>query len=146
MGWTRNPMQPEFSRRGPIPFANPTVPFRAQRPVVLVVSTDSDLREASARALAREGYAVVTAAHGGHAVLACLRAGHVDVLAADLSMEDLSGPALAARLRRLCPGMSTVYFGKSGTAECAGVLVRPFTRDDLLAAVALATTLTASAS
>ena len=139
-------MQPEFTWRGTIPVSNPSVPFRAQRPVVLVVSTDPDLREASARALERDGYAVITAAHGGHAVLACLRAGHVDVLAADLSMEDLSGPALATRLRRFCPGISTVYFGKSGTAECAGILVRPFTRDDLLAAVALATTVTASAS
>lgn len=139
-------MQPEFTWRGTIPVSNPSVPFRAQRPVVLVVSTDPDLREASARALERDGYGVITAAHGGHAVLACLRAGHVDVLAADLSMEDLSGPALATRLRRICPGISTVYFGKSGTAECAGILVRPFTRDDLLAAVALATTVTASAS
>jgi CheY-like chemotaxis protein len=129
-------MQPEFTGRGPIPVSNPSVPFRAQSPVVLVVSTDHDLREASARALEREGYTVITAAHGGHAVLACLRAGHVDVLAADLSMDDLSGPALAARLRRFCPGMSTVYFGQSGTAECAGILVRPFTRDDLLAAIA----------
>ena len=138
-------MQPEFTWRGAIPV--PSVPFRTRRPVVLVVSTDAELREASARALDREGYTVITAAHGGHAVLACLRAGHVDVLAADLSMEDLSGPALAARLRRFCPGISTVYFGKSGTPECQGVLVRPFTRDDLLGAVALATTpLTVSAS
>ena len=139
-------MQPEVSRRGEVSSANRSVPFRAQGPVVLVVSTDPDLRQASARALEREGYTVITAAHGGHAVLACLRAGRVDVLAADLSMEDLSGPALAVRLRRFCPGISTVYFGKAGTVECAGILVRPFTRDDLLAAVALATTPTASAS
>jgi CheY-like chemotaxis protein len=139
-------MQPDFTWRGNIPVSNPSLPFRAQRPVILVVSTDPDLRDASARALEREGYTVITAAHGGHAVLACLRAGHVDVLAADLSMEDLSGPALAARLRRFCPEMSTVYFGRTGTPECAGILVRPFTRDDLIAAVALATTITASAS
>lgn len=139
-------MQPEFTRRGSIPVTTPAVPFRAQRPVVLVVSTDPDLRQASARALERDGYTVITAAHGGHAVLACLRAGHVDVLAADLSMDDLSGPALAARLRRFCPGISAVYFGNAGTAECAGILVRPFTREDLLTAVALATAVTASAS
>jgi DNA-binding NarL/FixJ family response regulator len=66
-------------------------------------------------------------------VLACLEAGHVDVLAVELSMEDVSGPALAERLRRHCPDLRTVYFAKSGTPECDGVIVRPFTRDDLLA-------------
>lgn len=139
-------MQPEFTRGGSTPLSNPSVPFRARRPVVLVVSTDPDLREAAARVLEREGYTAITAAHGGHAVLACLRAGQVDILAADLSMEDLSGPALAGRLRRFCPGMSAVYFGRAGTVECAGILVRPFTRDDLLAAVALASSSTVSAS
>lgn len=138
-------MQPDFVWRGTIPVANPSVPVTARRPVILVVTGDANLREAAARVLEREGHTVVTAAHGGHAVLACLEAGRVDVLAAELSMEDLSGPALACRLRRLCPDMRTVYFGSPGTAECAGVLVRPFTRDDLLAAVATATASTVSA-
>jgi hypothetical protein len=75
---------------------------------------------------------VLTAAHAGHAVLACLGAGRVDVLAAELSMDDVSGPGLAERLRRHCPDLRAVYFAKSGTPECEGVIVRPFTRDDLL--------------
>ena len=130
-------MQPQIVWRGTIPIAN-AVRIQPERPVVLVVTGDADLREAAARAVERDGYTVVTAAHAGHAVLACLRAGRVDLLATELSMEDVSGPALAARLRRFCPALATVYFASAGAAACDGVLVRPFGRIDLLAALALA--------
>ena len=139
-------MQPEYVWRGEIPVANPTLPAKARPRVILVVSADEDLRASAQRALERDGHEVVTASHGGHAVLACLKAGHVDVLAAELSMDDVSGPALAARLRRLCPEMAAVYFGNAGTADCEGILVRPFTRDDLVAAVAAASATAVSAS
>ncbi|HJR59269.1 MAG TPA: response regulator [Vicinamibacterales bacterium] len=109
----------------------------ARSPVILVVTSDAGLREASARAIGGQGFTVVTAAHAGHAVLACLKAGQVDLLITELSMDDVSGPALAARLRRHCPKMETVYFANTGTPECRGVLVRPFTRDDLLSALAV---------
>ena len=129
-------MLPEIVWRGSIPVHSPALAPSPAAPVVLVVTADANLREAAARVLEREGYRVITAAHGGHAVLACLKAGRVDILAAELSMEDLSGPALAARLRRFCPEMAAVYLGNAGTVECEGVLVRPFTRDDMLAALA----------
>lgn len=106
--------------------------------VALLVTDDTDLREAAARALERDGYYVLTAAHAGHALLACLQAGRVDVAVMELSMDDVSGPALAERLRRQCPDMRAVYFAKRGTPECEGLLVRPFTRNDLLAEVGLA--------
>lgn len=114
------------------------VRIQPERPVVLVVTGDADLREAAARAIERDGYTAITAAHAGHAVLACLKAGRVDLLATELSMEDVSGPALATRLRRFCPTLATVYFANAGATECDGVLVRPFARIDLLAALALA--------
>lgn len=132
--------------RGTIPALNPSVPVTGSRPVVLVVSSDSTVRESAAEMLERDGYTVVTAAHGGHALLACIKAGRVDVLATELSMVDTSGPGLAARLRRLCPGLSTVYFANAGTAECPGIVVRPFTREDLRAAVARAADASVSAS
>lgn len=132
-------MQPEFIWRGSIPVPlTPAPAAEPRRPVVLVVTADADLRAAASRVLEREGYQVLTAAHSGHAVLACRSIGRVDLLAAELSMEDVSGPTLAARLRRTCPAMRTVYFANPGTHECEGVLVRPFTREDLLAALALA--------
>ncbi|MBA2304256.1 MAG: response regulator [Acidobacteria bacterium] len=130
-------MQPQIVWRGSIPVVETPVDRRPETPVVLVVTSDADLRDVAARVLGREGYTVVTAAHAGHAVLACLKAGRVDVLVAELSMEDVSGPALAARLRRHCPEMETVYVARAGTPECEGMLVRPFTRDDLLVIVAL---------
>jgi len=128
-------MQLQTMRRVSIPVVNTMTIESAAALVALVVTPDVNLREASARALTREGYRVLTAAHAGHAVLACLRAGRVDLLAAELSMDDVSGPALADRLRRHCPDLVAVYFAKSGTPECQGVIVRPFTRDDLLAAL-----------
>lgn len=102
--------------------------------VVLIVSADANLRAAAARVAAREGYRALTAAHAGHAVLASWRE-RIDLLAADLSMDEMSGPALAERLRRDNPQMGTVYFGSTGTRECEGILVRPFTGDDLLRAL-----------
>ena len=102
--------------------------------VVLIVSGDANLRAAAARAATREGYRALTAAHAGHALLASLRE-RIDLLAAELSMEEMSGPALADRLRRHNPLMGTVYFGSTGTRECEGILVRPFTADDLIRAL-----------
>lgn len=129
-------MQPQIGGRRAGAAETP-VRATARTPVILVVTSDQGLREAAARAIAHYGCTVVTAAHAGHAVLACLRAGQVDLLITELSMDDVSGPALAARLRRHCPGMETVYLANTGTPECRGLLVRPFTRDDLLAALAL---------
>ncbi len=109
-----------------------------EAPVVLIVTGDRDLRESAAEALAARGYRVLAAAHAGHAVLACMDASHVDLAAIELSMEDVSGPVLAARLRRRCPGLRSVYLAKAGTPECEGIIVRPFTRDDLVAKLTLA--------
>lgn len=139
-------MQPQTVRRVSIPVAEPLMPAHAGAPVVLVVTPDANLREVAARVLTREGYRVLTAAHGGHAVLACLKAGRIDLLAAELSMDDVSGPALAERLRRHCPAIAAVYFANSGTPECGGVIVRPFTRDDLLAGLAAAAASAAAAA
>jgi CheY-like chemotaxis protein len=131
-------MQPEIVWRGTICLDEAPV-REAAAPVVLVVTADEGLREVSSRVLAREGYTVITAPHAGHAVLASIRAGRVDLLATELSMEDVSGPALATQLRRHYPELAAIYFAKPGTHECEGVLVRPFTRDDLLAALMMAT-------
>lgn len=127
-------MQPQTVLRVSIPVRDAPA-CRADAPVVLVVTGDGNLREAAARVLSLRGYRVLTAAHAGHAVLACLQAGRVDMLAAELSMDDVSGPALAERLRRHCPALTAVYFANSGTPECEGVIVRPFTREDLLDAL-----------
>jgi two-component system, OmpR family, response regulator len=99
---------------------------------VLFVSGDADLRAVVTRVLERQGYEVHAVAHSGHALLIC-RTMAVDVLVTELSGPDMSGPSMAQQLRRHCPGLSVIYLGNPGTPEGVDhVLVRPFTRDDLL--------------
>jgi two-component system, cell cycle sensor histidine kinase and response regulator CckA len=103
---------------------------------ILLVTPDEDLRAAGERALVRQGYHVRVASHSGHAVLAS-RAGRVDVLVAELSAPDVSGPALAQLLRKHHPALRVVFMANPGTPEgLEHVVVRPFTRDDLLQKIA----------
>ena len=117
-------------RRVSIPFDTPD--STPPRPTVLIITGDPDLRAAAARALDSEGYEVLAASHSGHAILRCLTALRVDAVVVELSMDDTSGPALAERLRRHHPGALALYLAQSGTPERENVLVRPFTRDDLV--------------
>jgi DNA-binding response OmpR family regulator len=106
-----------------------------RRTEVLLVTPDGDLREAGERALASRGYNVRVAAHSGHAVLAGLTA-RVDVLVAELWTPDISGPALAQLLRKHHPALRVVFMANPGTPEGIDhVVVRPFTRDDLIARI-----------
>jgi DNA-binding response OmpR family regulator len=105
---------------------------------VLFVSGDADLRAVVSRVLDREGYQVQAVAHSGHALLLCRTAGF-DLLVTELCGPDISGPALAEQVRRHCPGLTALYLGNPGTADGVdNLLVRPFTRDDLLERIALA--------
>jgi DNA-binding response OmpR family regulator len=105
---------------------------------VLFVSADADLRAVVTRVLTAEHYSVQTVAHSGHALLLC-RTTEFDVLVAELSGPDLSGPALAGQLRRHWPGLASIFLGNPGTPEGVHqLLVRPFTRDDLLEHLRLA--------
>lgn len=107
---------------------------------VLFVSADANLREVVTRVLEREAYRVRAVPHSGHALLAC-RSENFDVLVAELSGPDMSGPMLTDQLRRHCPRLAAVYLAQPGTPEGLDhVLVRPFTRDDLVARLQLALT------
>jgi CheY-like chemotaxis protein len=112
--------------------ADDIIPLDVEAASVLLVTEDDDLRAVAARVLTREGYRVVAAAHSGHALLAGRTSGPIDILVTEMSMHEMSGPSLAERLRRLHPDLCTIYFANAGTPECDGVLVRPFTREDLL--------------
>jgi two-component system, cell cycle sensor histidine kinase and response regulator CckA len=105
------------------------------QPQVLFVSDDADLRAVATRVLEREGYRIQAASHSGHALLAA-RESRFDVLVAELSTPDMSGPALAERLRRDNPALQAVFMANPGTPEgLENVVVRPFTRDDLVARI-----------
>ena len=128
------------TRRACAPFAENIGPNAAAdgRRRVLFVSADADMRAVVTRVLERENYSVHAVPHSGHANLLCRQA-PFDVLITELSGPDMSGPSLAEQLRRHCPELSVVYLASPGTPEgVENVLVRPFTRDDLLARLGLA--------
>ena len=120
-------------RRLRIPVGGGVPDSPSRYPTVLLVTGDAILRAAVTRVLEDDGYQVLEAAHSGHAQLAAMTSPSIDVLAADLTMDEMSGPALAERLRRDHPGLQALYFGRTAAPECENVLVRPFTGDDLLA-------------
>ena len=105
-------------------------------PRVAVVSDDADLLEMCAEVLRPKGYVVYAASHSGHALLACMEGEPADCLITELWMDEGSGPALARRMRRYNPNLRAIFIARTGTAaeveEADCVLVRPFTRDDLL--------------
>jgi CheY-like chemotaxis protein len=128
-------MQSFATRRVSIPIGQSRRSTNDSRLAVLFVSDDGELCAAAARVLEDEGYEVHTAAHSGHALLAGLTA-RIDVVVAELAAPEMSGPALADRLRRHHPDLQAVFLARPGTPEgLDGVLVRPFTRDDLVAGI-----------
>lgn len=102
------------------------------RTTVLFVTGDANLRAVGARVLEREGYNVVTAAHAGHAVLAGLTRGRIDILISEFTLDDMPGEALGDALRRHHSDLRSIYMADAGTPQRDGTVVRPFTRDDLL--------------
>jgi DNA-binding response OmpR family regulator len=112
-----------------LPVAEPTT---AQCAIVLFVSADPDLRAVATRVLTREGYVVVTAAHAGHALLAGMTLDRIDILVSEMALDDMPGAALADRLRRHHMELRSLFMANADTPQEDGLLVRPFTRDDLL--------------
>ncbi len=127
---------PEVRR---ITISVPDLPERAAAPKIAFVCEDNDLTAACTRVLREAGYDVEAREHSGHALLACLE-GRVDILVADLASDEGSGPALARRMRRYNPKLKAIFIARAGTVCGAvdDVLVRPFTRDDLLKRLAAA--------
>ena len=129
--------------------ATPPVPTGSTAPsrTILIVTDDENLSAAALRVLELEGYDVVIARHAGHAFLAALTQARIDVLISELRLDDMTGEALAATLRRHHPALGTVFIADHAGRESTGTLVRPFTRDELLhelSALGLATTSQAS--
>ena len=56
----------------------------------------------------------------------------IDILISEMALDDMPGAALADRLRRNHAGLRSLFMADVGTPQGDGLLVRPFTRDDLL--------------
>lgn len=109
-----------------------TDPAIGARGTVLIVTGDENFIAVASRVLQREGYGVVTASHAGHAILAALTTTRIDVLITDLHLDNMSGESLAATLRRHHPRLRSLFMTRQASLRQDGVLVRPFTRDELL--------------
>jgi two-component system, cell cycle sensor histidine kinase and response regulator CckA len=116
------------------------------RPTLLLVEDEPALRHLIVTMLTETGYAVLEAANGLDAIAVAERhGGPLDLLITDVVIPRLSGPELAQRLRRLRPGLEVLFMSGyndsrlvSRGVEDANVnlLVKPFTPDELFAAVA----------
>ncbi|MGI4731562.1 MAG: response regulator [Janthinobacterium lividum] len=104
----------------PVP-ARPAKPVR-EKPAaawgtgtVLVVEDEAMVRAVAERALARQGYTVLTA-ENGEAALELLRTGpKPDLLVSDVVMPVMDGPTMAARVRERWPELPILFM--SGYAE-----------------------------
>jgi CheY-like chemotaxis protein len=107
---------------------------------VLAVEDDVQVREFVVTVLSDLGYRVLEAGTA-HEALTILEAGEVpDVLYTDVVLPGgMSGPELAAHARRRQPSLRTLYTsGYTASAlmpDDAGVLLKPYRREDLARAI-----------
>jgi DNA-binding NtrC family response regulator len=85
---------------------------------LLIVDDEESALQTLARAMARDGHQVVTAARGGDA-LALLAEQSFDILLTDLRMEKIDGMQLLRTCRENHPGIETVMITGYATAEAA---------------------------
>lgn len=105
-------------------------------PSVLLVLEDRDLQAVAARVLTSAGFSVSVAAHSGHAVLASFRTVPFDVLVIEQRLSEGSSGVITERLQRYNPGIRVIRLCARGSASKRPTdLIRPFTGDDLIAAV-----------
>ncbi len=102
--------------------AEPARPVRRVAPAawgtgtILLVEDEAMVRAVTARALARSGYDVLTAADGEEALRRLdERGGAVDLLISDVVMPGMDGPTLVGKARERFPGLKVLFV--SGYAE-----------------------------
>ena len=118
-----------------------------ERPMVLVIDDEEDLRDIMRRMLERRGYATLVAGDAGEATTVCREhPGPIAVLVTDLGLPGVSGGEMADRCRELRPDMGVVYISglpkdiavsKGLIGEDALLVKKPFTSDLLLGALRL---------
>jgi CheY-like chemotaxis protein len=114
--------------------------------VVLLVDDEDAVRSAARRILEREGYEVLEASQGGEAHDVYLaHADRIRLLLTDLAMPVLGGRALAQRIRARDPQLPVLFISGYSSQDVRGsgpplpgvpLLAKPFTAEQLLAAVA----------
>lgn len=121
-------------------------PDRKPSPTVMVLDDDDALRGAAVRALARNGYRVLTAASAAEALqMASGWVGPIDLLLCDLVLPGLGGREAASILLARRPEMEVIFtsgfrthgsFRKDLDRPGMSFLAKPFQVPELLEAVA----------
>jgi CheY-like chemotaxis protein len=116
-----------------------------ERPTVLVVDDEEDLRDIIRRMLERRGFSTLTAGDSRQAIEVCREhPGDIDVLVTDLGLPGVSGGELSHAASELRPTMRVIYI--SGLpreiavadgliAEDALLVKKPFTTEKLIEAL-----------
>jgi DNA-binding response OmpR family regulator len=114
----------------------------AERPTVLVVDDEEDLRDIMRRMLERRGFQALVAGGAEQAVDTCRQHdGPIDVLLTDLGLSGASGGDLARTASQLRPEMRVVYISglpkeiavDKGLIDAGARLVKkPFTSESLV--------------
>ncbi|MGD9524615.1 MAG: response regulator [Gemmatimonadales bacterium] len=131
-----------------LPATEPATPTEAERPAtddaVLVVDDDDWVRSVTVRALKRAGYGVLEAGSADEALdlLRDVAGGCIRAVLTDIAMPGMTGGELASRIRAAHPTVRMVFMTGRGAAAAAavagpadGVLLKPFSRAELLAAI-----------
>jgi DNA-binding response OmpR family regulator len=119
----------------------------ADRPTVLVVDDEEDLRDIMRRMLERRGFDTLMAGDAVQAIETCRdHDGEIDVLVTDLGLPGASGGDLSRAARELRPEMGVVYISglpkdiavtKGLIGDDALLVKKPFTSDLLIEALRL---------
>jgi CheY-like chemotaxis protein len=117
----------------------------AERPTVLVVDDEEDLRDIMRRMLDRRGFDTLVAGDSEQAIEVCrAHPGDIDVLVTDLGLPGASGGELSRAAIALRPRMGVVYISglpkdiavsKGLIADDALLVKKPFTADLLIEAL-----------
>jgi PAS domain S-box-containing protein len=109
---------------------------------ILLVEDDELVRRVTSCTLANNGYRVLEAVDGTEALGVCLKfSGPIDLVLSDVIMPGLSGPETAAQLRRIRPGLRTLFMSgymgekivRRGIQESHFAFIeKPFTPQSLL--------------
>lgn len=112
---------------------------------ILLVEDEAMLRQLVERLLSRQGYRVLSAAHGEEALVAAESAGgQIDLLLTDLVMPRLNGATLASLLRQKFPELRVLFMSgyasdalqaDSETAPGVKFIQKPFKPASLLALI-----------
>jgi DNA-binding response OmpR family regulator len=120
-------------------------PSPSERPTVLVVDDEEDLRDIMRRMLERRGFDILVAGDSAQAITTCREhGGDIDVLVTDLGLPGVSGGELSRSASVLRPTMGVVYISglpkdiavSKGLIGSDALLVKkPFTSEVLVEAL-----------